>query len=162
MAARRLKPMRALFGYPAREWSFPPLNHLVRQYPLNVEPPHGSPAVLRAALRVEADGGLRMNTGIAEDSTVHLMVGSVDACLEAARQAVRQALAALEGVRPVLALLFVDAAWQMLLQARPGAEAAAVRDALGGDVAVLGGYTYGQIAPGPALLNAHIQVILVG
>ncbi|MCI0553188.1 MAG: hypothetical protein L0287_19745, partial [Anaerolineae bacterium] len=48
-----------LFGYPARDWAFPPLSHLARLYPLGIE--QGDQLVIRAPIRVEADGSFRMN-----------------------------------------------------------------------------------------------------
>jgi hypothetical protein len=154
-----------LFGYPAAEWGVPPLDHLVRIYPLGLEGA-GEGLLVRAPLRVEADGSFRMNTAIPANSDAHLLVGSPAACLEAARAAARQALAALEGARPSLALLLVDQAWQMLFEGQPGAEITAVREALGAEVPIAGGYTLGQIVPGgagaPQFLNQHIVVAVFG
>jgi hypothetical protein len=39
-----------LFGYPARDWAFPPLNELVRLYPLSLQ--EGENLVVRSPLRV--------------------------------------------------------------------------------------------------------------
>jgi hypothetical protein len=154
-----------LFGYPAREWAFPPLNHLARLYPLGLEQLDKS-ILLRSLLRVEADGSLRMNAAIGDGADAHLLVGSLTACRTAAQEAVKQALAGLKGARPVLALVLVDIAWQMLHEAQPGADAAAVREALGADIPVAGGYTLGQIVPGgegtPKFLNQHMVVVLFG
>jgi hypothetical protein len=165
------------FGSQAREWGFPPLNELVRLYPLGLQAaPRESevrPAemVIRSPVRMENDGNLRMNTIIPEGSTVHLLTGSSQKCIVAARDAARRALTQLlagsERIRPVLALLFVDAAWQELLLARPGEELQAVRAVIGEEVPIAGGYTFGQIGrstpTGPLeLLNQHIQVVLIG
>ncbi len=152
-----------LFGYPAREWAFPPLSDMVRLYPLGLQ--DGENLIVRSPLRIEADGSLRMNTRLPEGKNVDLMIGSRDGCLEAARQATRQALAALGPMRPRLAVLLVDVAWQTLLETQPGNEVEAVREVLGNDVPILGGYTFGQVArlsqKGPVqLLNQHIEVIL--
>jgi hypothetical protein len=51
----------------------------------------------------------------------------------------------------------------MLLKSHPGAEIAAVKDILGEDIPLAGGYTLGQVVPGretkiPQLLNQHIVV----
>ncbi|MCJ7435134.1 MAG: hypothetical protein MUO77_16755, partial [Anaerolineales bacterium] len=51
-----------LFGYAARDWAFPPLNYLARLYPLGVE--QGDDLIIRAPIRVEADGSFRMNAAI--------------------------------------------------------------------------------------------------
>jgi hypothetical protein len=120
---------------------------------------------VRAPLRVESDGSLRMCTALPEGVLAHFMVASAETCLQAAKRAAQQALAGLNGARPVLALALVDTAWQIVLQAQPGSEASALRSVLGPDLPLIGGYTYGQIARssghgGAELLNNHILVAL--
>jgi len=152
-----------LFGHPAREWAFPPLSHLARLYPLGVE--QGDHLVVRAPIRVEADGSFRMNAPVRDGVDAYLLVGNRDSCEKAAQQAAQQALQTLNGDKPAFALILVDIAWEMLLKSHPGTEIAAVQDILGKDVPIAGGYTLGQIAPGneftpPQLLNQHIVVIV--
>lgn len=151
-----------LFGYPARDWAFPPLSHLARLYPLGVE--QGDQLVIRAPIRVEADGSFRMNAPVRDGVDAYLLVGSRFSCENAAQQAAQQALQQLDGKKPMFALILVDIAWQMLLKSHPGAEITAAQDILGKDVPILGGYTLGQIIPGkdsasPQLLNQHIVVV---
>ena len=154
-----------LFGLPAKQWIHPPLNELVRLYPLGLH--EDSDLVVRSPLRMEADGSLRMNAELPEGGAVDLMVGTQEACLQAVESAVGDALAALGSTHPKLALLLVDEAWQTILELRPGAEVEAVRSVVGNDVPVLGGYTYGQIArlrpnQGVDLLNQHVLIVLFG
>jgi len=154
-----------LFGYPAREWSFPPLSHMARLYPLGME--QGEELIVRAPIRVEADGSFRMNASVRDGADAFIMVGSRVHCQNAAQQATQQALRALEGVKPAFALVLVDIAWQMLLKATPGAEIVAIQEIIGEHVPIVGGYTLGQIVPGenagnPDFLNQHIVVILFG
>jgi hypothetical protein len=154
-----------LFGYPARDWAFPPLNHLARLYPLGVE--QGEEMVVRAPIRVEADGSFRMNAAIRDGIDAYLLVGSRVACEKAARQAAQQALLQLGDAKPAFALILADVAWQMLLKAQPGAEITAVQEILGTDVPIAGGYTLGQVVPGvtkavPQFLNQHIVVMAFG
>lgn len=152
-----------LFGYPARDWAFPPLSYLARLYPLGVEQSDGM--TVRAPIRVEADGSFRMNAAIRDGVDTHLLVGSRTSCERAAGNAAQQALRQLGDAKPALALVLVDIAWQMLLKAQPGAEIAAVQEILGSNVPVAGGYTLGQVAPGegpPQFLNQHMLVILFG
>src|SRR5512143_862436 len=158
-----------LFGQPAREWAFPPLSYLARLYPLGVE--QGEELVVRSPIRVEADGSFRMNASVRDGVDAYLLVGSRAACQKAAAAAAQQALLALGDLKPVFALILVDIAWQMLLESNPGVEVAAVRDILGPEVPIAGGYTLGQIVPGatgvepnpqsasPSFLNQHIVVI---
>src|SRR5512143_2918872 len=154
-----------LFGQPAREWAFPPLSYLARLYPLGVE--QGAELVVRAPIRVEADGSFRMNASIRDGVDAYLLVGSRAACEKAAAQAVQQALLSLGDAKPALILALVDIAWQMLLKSKPGAEVAAIQDIVGPDVPLAGGYTLGQIIPGkegapPKFLNQHIVVLAFG
>jgi hypothetical protein len=151
-----------LFGYSARDWAFPPLSHLARLYPLGVE--QGDQLLVRAPIRVEADGSFRMNAPVRDGADAYLLVGSRVSCENAAHQAAQQALHQLEGRKPVFALILVDIAWEMLLKSHPGSEIAAVQDILGEEVPIAGGYTLGQIVPGnnskvPQLLNQHLVVI---
>lgn len=153
-----------LFGYPARDWAFPPLSHLARLYPLGVE--QGEELVVRSPIRVEADGSFRMNASIRDGIDAYLLIGSRSTCEEAARRATQQALLKLGNAKPALALVLVDVAWQMLLKANPGVEIAAVQEILGNKVPIAGGYTLGQIVPeekiAPKFLNQHITVIVFG
>ena len=151
-----------LFGYPARDWAFPPLSHLARLYPLGID--QGDHMIVRAPIRVEADGSFRMNAPVRDGVDAYLLVGSRSSCEQAAQQAAQQALQQLQGSKPVFALVLVDLAWEMLLKSSPGAEIFAVKEILGEDVPIAGGYTLGQIVPGessnsPQLLNQHIVVI---
>ena len=151
-----------LFGYPPRDWAFPPLSYLARLYPLGVE--QGEELVVRSPIRVEADGSFRMNAAIRDGIDAFLLVGSRAACEDAARNATRQALRQLGDAKPVLALILVDVAWQMLLKANPGVEVAAVQEILGETIPIVGGYTLGQIASDenakPKFLNQHIIVMI--
>ena len=79
----------ALFGYPARDWAFPPLSYLARLYPLGIE--LGDDLVARAPIRVEADGSFRMNATIRDGIDAYLLVGSRAACERAARDAAHRA-----------------------------------------------------------------------
>jgi hypothetical protein len=154
-----------LFGFPAREWAFPPLSHLARLYPLGME--QGEELVIRSPIRVEADGSFRMNASVRDGMDAFVMIGSRISCQKAAQKATQQALRELDGVKPTFALVLVDIAWQMLLKATPGAEIAAIQEIIGEQVPIAGGYTLGQVVPGqesasPRFLNQHIVVILIG
>ena len=160
-----------LFGYNARDWSYPPLNHLVRIYPLGIETGDAgstdSPSYeVRSPLRVETDGTLRMHSHIPAGKMAYLLVTSFENCIAAARTAAERALEAIGDAEPVLAMIFADIAWKMMLQAQPGSEVQAVSDVLGNRVPIIGGYSFGQIGrsrSGSAeLMNQHIQVVLFG
>ncbi len=156
-----------VFGYPVRQWAYPPLTELVRLYPLGVEVfPGSSDLVLRSALHVEADGSFRMNAAVAEGEVAHLMVGDTDACLKAAREAAKQAMASLGKAAPLLGLVLLDVAWQYLFETRMSQVLSILRMTLG-DIPLVGAFTLGQIArpleeAAPNLYNQQIQIALLG
>lgn len=153
------------FGNNVADWNRPPLDQMVRLYPLAYE--EDGREVLRAPLAFEADGSLRFNLPIAEGKHAVLMVGSPEAARLAAQQAAQQARQALGSARPVLALLFADLAYQMLFERQPGVEVRAVQQVLGAEVPLLGAYTLGQLIGLPQegraeALNQQIEVVLFG
>ncbi|MDK1028626.1 MAG: FIST N-terminal domain-containing protein [Anaerolineae bacterium] len=154
-----------MFGYPAREWAFPPLSQMARLYPLGIE--QGDELVVRSPIRVEADGSFRMNAPVRDGADAFILVGSRTSCHKAAQEATQQALRELDGAKPAFALVLIDIAWQMLLKATPGVEIQAIQEIIGKQVPIAGGYSLGQIVPGkdagtPEFLNQHIVVILFG
>lgn len=152
-------------GYQPREWSFPPLNEIVRLYPLGIEKGEDKELLIRSPMRMESDGSLRMHTSVSEGDTAHLLVGNLDNCLRSAERATLQALKSLGKARPVLAIVLPDISWQMLLETQPGAEIVAIRKELGTGVPMIGGYTYGQISNhnrNAEFFNQQIEVILIG
>lgn len=160
-----------VFGYSVKDWKYPPLNHLVRLYPLGVEPdeanPNGEPPLrIHSPQKIDADGNLLMDRRLNKGRTAFFLVSSIEQCVSAARRAAEQALSMLAGAEPILALVFADVAWQMMLPAQPGSEIQAVREVIGANVPIIGGYTYGQIsyskAGEPELLNQHFQIVLFG
>ena len=128
-----------LFGYPARDWAFPPLNHLSRLYPLGLEQTDKS-LLVRSPLRIEADGSFRMNATVPDSSEAYLLTGSLSACQHAATTA--------DSNGP----------------ARRGCGGRACRP--GPDIPIVGGYTLGQIIPVhkalPQFLNQHMVVAVFG
>jgi hypothetical protein len=157
-----------LFGKPAREWGFPPLNYMTRIYPLGFEQESHSKLMLRSPLRVEADGSFRMNASLRDGSDAYLLVGSPADCQKAASDAAQQAMLALGHSRPAFAIVLVDVAWQMLMQSRLDAQIKAIQGVLGENIPLAGGYTLGQIIPAgeqdkhPQFLNQHILVAAFG
>lgn len=159
------------FGNSSQDWMASPLSEMIRLYPLGFgeagEQAFSNTLEVRSAVRVEADGSLRLNIQAPEAKTAALLVASPESCLEAARIAAGQARENLGSARPVLAILLIDAAWQVLLELDPGAEIRAVQSILGGDVPILGGYTLGQLMgrmPGGrgVIQNQAMLVILLG
>jgi hypothetical protein len=160
-----------IFGYPARDWAYPPLNQLVRLYPLGIDQEitdrHQQTAFnIRSPIRVEADGSLRMHTKLPQGKTAYILVSSVENCLASTKIAAQQALESMGEARPVLVLVFADIALKLMLQGQPGLEIDAIQAVMGANVPIIGGYTFGQIgrAPDgqPNLFNQHIQIVVFG
>jgi len=152
-----------IFGVPARQWALPPLAQLARLYPLGLEISAGhQERIIRSPLQVEADGSFRMNAGVADGEIAHLMVGDAQACLENTRLAARKALAGSGKFRPVLALVFIDLAWQMLFVTRPDQIEAALREEIG-EIPFIGAFTLGQVAqpPGETLVRFFNQSMVI-
>lgn len=156
------------FGYSAETWATAPLSSMARLYPLGIESSEANtPLLVRAVLRVEGDGALRMSGPIPEGALLHLMAGDPDACLEAAQTAAEDALRALYGrARPILALALVDTSWQTLFESRSNPVAGVLKSVLG-EIPLIGAYTYGQLyrprlSQPPVLHNQNIEVIVFG
>ena len=156
-----------ILGYESRDWLFPPLNQLVRLYPLGIEQQNKGELLIRSPIRMEADGSLRMNMPVKDGSSSYLMVGSAEACQRAAQRATTKALVGLGKARPVFGLVLVDIAWKMLMDANPGQEFTVVQAVLGQDIPLAGGYVLGQVERSASnqdiiVTNQNIQVVLFG
>lgn len=159
------------FGLSVKDWTIPPLNQLVRLYPLGVEregPEASGEASMKihSPLMVKPNGSLLMNSRVTKGSTAYYLISSIENCLSAAKRTTLQALEKLGDSEPVLAFVFADIAWQMMLPTRPGAEIQAVREVIGENIPIIGGYTFGQICRSgsgmPELINQHFQIVLIG
>lgn len=157
----------SLLGGEAGDWLRPPLNRLARIYPLGIEQGSGEDLTILAPLRVEPDGGLRLNLAPPEGRLAFLMASSQELSLEITHQATRQALSDLGHARPLAALVFADLAWEYIFEGKPGALAAAVQHIIGEMVPLAGGYTLGHLmrpSPGvtPKMRQGEIYVIVLG
>lgn len=156
------------FGNSEKDWTVPPLNRLVRLYPLGLEAETGDndgELTIHSPLRFEADGSLHMQNTVPQERFAHLMVASSEGCLGAARNAAQKALAGLRNPDPVLVIVLADIGWKMQLEPECGAEFEAIQAVIGAEVPLIGGYTLGQFtSPSTGtglLLNQHLQVILI-
>lgn len=156
-----------LLGFDASEWSFPPLNTLVRLYPLGLDGDGNSGVEVISPMWVEPDGSFRMNASVKDGRVGHLMVGSREKCIDAARLATFEALTNFGSGKVALVLIFADVSWKMLMEGQPGSEVQAVREIIGSDTLIAGGYTFGQIVRHKEndevdYLSQHIEVVVIG
>ncbi len=66
---------------------------------------------------------------------------------------------------PILAIIIADIAWKLLFDTHPSLYIGAIRETIGMDIPIAGGYTVGQIADieeAHTLLNQHIEIIIFG
>lgn len=155
-----------LLGGAPEEWIRPPLNRLVRMYPLGIEPAEAEHLKLLSAVRFENDGSLRLNSTPEEGQLGYLMTGSLEACSQAARQAAQQALEGLGSASVFAGIIFADLAWRYLYEGQPETLVTAIREVIG-EVPFIGGYTLGHFCrpiPGmaPELRQGEIMVVLLG
>ncbi len=155
-----------LGGQPS-DWMRPPLNRLARVYPLGIEQESTAEMTVFAPLRVENEGGLRLNLTPPEGKLAFLMASSQEQGLETARRVTRQAVKSLGSTRPLAALVFADLAWEYIFEGRQGVLAEAVQYIIGNSVPLAGGYTLGHLVRPtegalPEIRQGDILVILLG
>jgi hypothetical protein len=143
----------------------PPYNELIKIYPFSVTGLEGDRFIC-SPVRIEKDGTVLLGLPIEPGCTAQLLVGSAGECIEAAERAAAEALVRLAGVRPQLALVFVDAALQILKDSQPFDLTAAIGAVIGPQVPQLNCFTTAQICSpggeGVEWLNGHIEVVLIG
>ena len=141
------------FGKDTAELKEEPLARMAILYPLGMGVPGEEEYLLRNALRAEDNGSLVCAAEVPEGSEVRLMMGSRDACVEAARTAAHQALNTMGDASAKVAIVFSSISRYKLLGRRGGLEIDAIRSVLGEDVPIIGFYTYGEQAPLRAEMN---------
>jgi len=133
-----------VLGHTPAEWTKPPLQDLLRLFPLAYREAGQSETVLAAPLTVAEDGSLRMNVAIPEGSILRLMTTDPTAALQAVRTAIQTAnQLAGEGAAGV-AMLFLDVGWFELFRTRPAKLLEVVQEEAG-EIPCFSVATLGQI-----------------
>lgn len=135
------------FGGATHRFLEGPMPRVAISYPLGIRVPGEEECLVRNAVWVDARGGLLCGGEVPEGAELHLMLGSKESCLQAARQAAERALRLLLGRRVRAALVLDSAARRHLLGRLADGEIRAVREVLGPEVVVAGCYTFGEQAP---------------
>lgn len=137
-------------------------------YPLAVQDDTRKSLVLSSPLNFDKEtGALHLVNPVAENSRVQLATASREEIVDAARNAVGQAIAGFGNGKVDAAFLFSCAGRRATLGTRTGEEYAAIRNVIGEDVPTAGFYCYGEIGPetkgGPSLTHTNAFVaVLVG
>lgn len=116
-------------------------------YPIGVYLEGESEYLLRNIISLNDDGSLTTQGGIPQGSSVRLMIGTKESCLEAARQAALQVRAGLRDKKTEFALVISSVSRSYLLGRQAGAEIKIIREILGRETPLFGFYSCGEYAP---------------
>lgn len=149
---------RELFGEKANNDQF------LMTKPLGIEVGEEEPR-LRDPLIVQDDGSIVYAAEVQEGSKVYMMESPPDQVIEAAKTAAREAVEAADAEPDeIRGAIMHDCVcrWNCLLDDETRAEEMeAVKEVIGGDVPVIGWYTYGEIALPRALAGVHNQTLVL-
>ena len=155
-----------VFGYPAKQWTIPPLSEIISLYPLGIELfPGSTDMFLRSPLGVGLDGSLKVNASLADGQMAHIMVGDIDFCLDAARQAVQTAKDQVKLCHPLAVIVLIDYAWHLLFKERI-VEVFKIVQQEQPDVPIIGAYTLGHLYYQEQesishILNQNVMVLII-
>lgn len=147
-------------------------------YPIGLNLAGEAEYLLRNILSIENNGAIRFQGDVPQSSTIRLMIGTKETCLEATRIAAVEARNSMpeihgtesEGKKRKIALVFSSISRYMLLKRDAAKELAIIKEALGPDIAIVGLYTHGELAPLRAINyrgqvyfhNQAITVLIIG
>ena len=124
------------------------------EYPLGLLGPNGEVGyfLCRATMGVDRESGSITFAGdVPEGAMVKMTIGNEEDIIQAAGDAARLAMSRLQAKNPELKpkaiFMYSCMARKIVLGSRTNEEILAVRQAIGGDVPVIGFYTYGEYAP---------------
>ncbi|MGA2775857.1 MAG: FIST N-terminal domain-containing protein [Candidatus Omnitrophota bacterium] len=103
--------------------------------------------LLRNLLVVEESGALIFQGSVPQGSSIRLMIGTKESCLDAARQAAEEVRKIFLGRNIKFVLVFDSVSRYTLLRREAEQEIHTIREVLGKDVIIVGFYTFGEQAP---------------
>lgn len=128
--------------------------------------------ILRNVLSVDKDGSLIFQGNIPEDSQAHLMIGTKDSLIAAAKDTAKQINSQFtkKGKQIKFAIISDSFSRYKLLGRTSDREIEIIKEELGADVAIIGFYSFGEYAPLSALnymgksyiLNESINILAIG
>ena len=129
-------------------------------YPMGVYLEEKRYYLLRNAIDILEDGSIVCQGEIPQGAEVHLMIGSKDACKQAALEAAHEVRDALFGRQAKLILIFESMTRYKLLGRSAIQEIQIIKDVLGHTTPMIGMYSAGEIAPFQTpnnQRNTHLQ-----
>jgi hypothetical protein len=137
-------------------------------YPLGIYLEDQKQYLLKNAVDILPDGSIVCQGEVPEDSEVHLMISSRDACQRSATNAALKVKEALGGKQAKLIMIIESFARHNILKSASNIEIQAIRDILGFSTPIVGIYSHSAIAPlgsGRGTGTAHMQnesILIVG
>lgn len=143
------------FGQKAEELRKEPLAKMAITYPLGIKVPDIDEYLIRDPITVDEKGSITCAAEIPQGAEIRLMIGSKEKAVEAAQDAARKLMQEFEmdKTKPKFVLMFNCIAREKLFGQKANDEIQAVMKIIGGDVPLLGFYTYGEQAP----INGEIR-----
>lgn len=123
------------------------LKYISVLYPIGINIPGEQEYLLRNITSIEKDGSIICQGNIPEQSKIRLMIGTKETCLEATREAAKEAKKGLFGKPPKFALVFNSVSRYILLGRQAAKELEIIKEELGEATPLIGIYTYGEQAP---------------
>lgn len=124
-------------------------------YPIGIYLPGEQEYLLRNILSIENNGSLRLQGNAIEGSTIRLMIGTKESCLNATRQALNEAKKIL--FAPIVDItkseiknfvfVFDSVSRYMLLRKEANQELEIIKEGFSKETPIIGCYTYGEQAP---------------
>jgi len=135
------------FGKRVADLRNEPMARMSVMYPLGMYIPEEEEFIIRNALKVTKEGALICAGEIPRGSEIHVMMGSKETALKAAKKAAEMALEGLYRAKPKLVFIFDSVSRQRLFGRGAEKEIAIVKNIFGQETPIIGFYTYGEQAP---------------
>ncbi len=139
------------FGQEAFNLRTQRLNPMTVFYPLGIYLEEEKQFLLRNAIDILEDGSIVCQGEVPQGSRVHLMLGNKESCKQAAMDAALTIQKSMKGKTPKFVLIFESLARYKLMGRDAFKEILGIKKILGDNVPLFGMYTYGEIAPLPAV-----------
>ncbi len=135
------------FGKKAEELIKEPIAKIAYTYPLGMKVGGTSELLIRDVVIANEKGEIDCAAEIPEGAEIRLMLSDPEKAILAAKEAALNALTQLNNLFPQTILVFDCMARRKLLGQKAKEEISAIQEILGKRVALIGFYTYGEIAP---------------
>lgn len=148
------------FGVDSKQLRESHLGSMAILYPMGIYLEEKRYYLLRNAIDILEDGSIVCQGEVPQGAEVHLMIGSKDACKQAALEAAHEVRDGLFGRQAKLILIFESMARYKLLSRNAIQEVQIIKDVLGYTTPMIGMYSAGEIAPFQTLdnqRNTHLQ-----